>query len=84
IFLIGDNDNKKLFTDLIDNSAFIPFWASPAGQNLSTYLRLVRKFSQEKISKLPYEAIMSYWKSFINYKLDQGKIIDPVQGELER
>ncbi|WNM14991.1 hypothetical protein RNM01_04570 [Mesomycoplasma ovipneumoniae] len=25
IFLIGDNDNKKLFTDLIDNSAFIPF-----------------------------------------------------------
>ncbi|MDW2892826.1 hypothetical protein R7V75_02470 [Mesomycoplasma ovipneumoniae] len=84
IFLIGDNDNKKLFTDLIDNSAFIPFWASPAGQNLSTYLRLVRKFSQEKINKLSYEAIMSYWKSFINYKLDQGKIIDPVQVELER
>lgn len=84
IFLVGDNDNKKLFTDLVDNSAFIPFWASPAGQNLSTYLRIIRKFSQEKINKLPYEAIMSYWKSYINYKLDQGEIIDPVQAELEK
>ncbi|MCI8283353.1 hypothetical protein FEF30_02060 [Mesomycoplasma hyopneumoniae] len=27
---------------------------------------------------------MSYWKSYINYKLDQGEIIDPVQAELEK
>ncbi|WP_341420408.1 Mbov_0399 family ICE element protein [Mesomycoplasma ovipneumoniae] len=78
LFLIGDNDNTKLFSDIINSELYIPFWQSPAGKKLEKYLTQVRGFNNKYIEKLFYEKIIAHWKSYINYKYDKGEIQDPI------
>ncbi|WP_341492364.1 Mbov_0399 family ICE element protein [Mesomycoplasma ovipneumoniae] len=78
LFLIGDNDNTKLFSDIINSELYIPFWQSPAGKKLEKYLTQVRGFNNKYIEKLSYEKIIAHWKSYINYKYDKGEIQDPI------
>ncbi|MDW2892163.1 Mbov_0399 family ICE element protein [Mesomycoplasma ovipneumoniae] len=78
LFLIGDNDNTKLFSDIVDSDIYIPFWQSPAGKKLEKYLSQVRGFNSKYIEKLSYEKIIAHWKSYINYKYDKGEIQDPI------
>ncbi|XBE78396.1 hypothetical protein VQY16_01180 [Mesomycoplasma ovipneumoniae] len=79
LFLIGDNDNTKLFSDIVDSSnIYIPFWQSPAGKKLEKYLIQVRGFNNKYIERLSYEKIIAHWKSYINYKHDRGEIQDPI------
>ncbi|MDW2891233.1 Mbov_0399 family ICE element protein [Mesomycoplasma ovipneumoniae] len=78
LFLIGDNDNTKLFSDIINSDIYIPFWQSPAGKKLEKYLTKVRGFNNKYIEKLSYEKIIAHWKSYINYKYDKGEIQDPI------
>ncbi|WP_337903432.1 Mbov_0399 family ICE element protein [Mesomycoplasma ovipneumoniae] len=78
LFLIGDNDNTKLFSDIINSELYIPFWQSPAGKKLEKYLTQVRGFNSKYIEKLSYEKIIAHWKSYINYKYDKGEIQDPI------
>ncbi|MDW2861066.1 Mbov_0399 family ICE element protein [Mesomycoplasma ovipneumoniae] len=78
LFLIGDNDNTKLFSDIVDSKIYIPFWQSPAGEKLEKYLTQVRGFNNKYIEKLSYERIIAHWKSYINYKYDKGEIQDPI------
>ncbi|MCN0158420.1 Mbov_0399 family ICE element protein, partial [Mesomycoplasma ovipneumoniae] len=74
LFLIGDNDNTKLFSDIVNSELYIPFWQSPAGKKLEKYLTQVRGFNNKYIEKLSYEKIIAHWKSYINYKYDKGEI----------
>ncbi|EXU60945.1 Mbov_0399 family ICE element protein [Mesomycoplasma ovipneumoniae] len=78
LFLIGDNDNTKLFSDIVNSDIYIPFWQSPAGKKLEKYLTQVRGFNSKYIEKLSYEKIIAHWKSYINYKYDKGEIQDPI------
>ncbi|XBE78072.1 hypothetical protein VQY16_03865 [Mesomycoplasma ovipneumoniae] len=78
LFLIGDNDNTKLFSDIVNSELYIPFWQSPAGKKLEKYLTKVRGFNDKYIEKLSYEKIIAHWKSYINYKYDKGEIQDPI------
>ncbi|MDW2870674.1 hypothetical protein R7V45_00805 [Mesomycoplasma ovipneumoniae] len=78
LFLIGDNDNTKLFSDIVDSNIYIPFWQSPAGKKLEKYLVQVRGFNNKYIERLSYEKIIAHWKSYINYKYDKGEIQDPI------
>ncbi len=78
LFLIGDNDNTKLFSDIVNSELYIPFWQSPAGKKLEKYLTQVRGFNNKYIEKLSYEKIIAHWKSYINYKYDKGEIQDPI------
>ncbi|WNM16705.1 Mbov_0399 family ICE element protein [Mesomycoplasma ovipneumoniae] len=78
LFLIGDNDNTKLFSDIVNSDIYIPFWQSPAGKKLEKYLIQVRGFNNKYIEKLSYEKIIAHWKSYINYKYDKGEIQDPI------
>ncbi len=78
LFLIGDNDNTKLFSDIVDSEIYIPFWQSPAGKKLEKYLMQVRGFNSKYIQKLSYEKLIAHWKSYINYKYDKGEIRDPI------
>ncbi len=78
LFLIGDNDNTKLFSDIVDSNIYTPFWQSPAGKKLEKYLTKVRGFNNKYIEKLSYEKIIAHWKSYINYKYDKGEIQDPI------
>ncbi|MDW2915775.1 hypothetical protein R7Z46_02475 [Mesomycoplasma ovipneumoniae] len=78
LFLIGDNDNTKLFSDIVDSDIYIPFWQSPAGKKMEKYLTKVRGFNHKYIEKLSYEKIIAHWKSYINYKYDKGEIQDPI------
>ncbi|WP_337902584.1 Mbov_0399 family ICE element protein [Mesomycoplasma ovipneumoniae] len=78
LFLIGDNDNTKLFSDIVNSELYIPFWQSPAGKKLEKYLTKVRGFNNKYIEKLSYEKIIAHWKSYINYKYDKGEIQDPI------
>ncbi|MBG0730748.1 Mbov_0399 family ICE element protein [Mycoplasma sp. 'Moose RK'] len=84
LFLIGDNDNTKLFSDIVNSNIYIPFWYSVAGKNLEKYLKQIRGFNQKYIKDLSYEKIMAHWKSYINYKLDKGEILDPVSQEITK
>ncbi|MXR33709.1 Mbov_0399 family ICE element protein [Mesomycoplasma hyopneumoniae] len=78
LFLIGDNDNTKLFSDIVDSNIYIPFWQSPAGYKLKNYLSQIRGFNNKYIENLSYEKIILHWKSYINYKYDKGEIADPI------
>nr|WP_240536322.1 hypothetical protein [Mesomycoplasma hyopneumoniae] len=78
LFLIGDNDNTKLFSDIVDSNIYIPFWQSPAGYKLKKYLSQIRGFNNKYIENLSYEKIILHWKSYINYKYDKGEIADPI------
>ncbi|MDW2835831.1 hypothetical protein R7U59_03045 [Mesomycoplasma ovipneumoniae] len=78
LFLIGDNDNTKLFSDIVNSELYIPFWQSPAGKKLEKYLTQVRGFNNKYIEKLSYEKIIAHWKSYINYKYYKGEIQDPI------
>ncbi len=78
LFLIGDNDNTKLFSDIVDSDIYIPFWQSPAGKKLEKYLTQVRGFNNKYIEKLSYEKLIAHWKSYINYKYEKGEIQNPI------
>ncbi|WP_337899469.1 Mbov_0399 family ICE element protein [Mesomycoplasma ovipneumoniae] len=78
LFLIGDNDNTKLFSDIVNSELYIPFWQSPAGKKLEKYLTKVRGFNNKYIEKLSYEKLIAHWKSYINYKYEKGEIQDPI------
>ncbi|MDO6856482.1 hypothetical protein Q4502_02035 [Mesomycoplasma ovipneumoniae] len=84
LFLIGDNDNTKLFSDIINSELYIPFWQSPAGKKLEKYLSQVRGFNNKYIKKLSYEKIIAHWKSYINYKYDKGEIQDPISSIISK
>ncbi len=84
LFLIGDNDNTKLFSDIINSELYIPFWQSPAGKKLEKYLTQVRGFNNKYIEKLSYEKIIAHWKSYINYKYDKGEIQDPISSIISK
>ncbi|MDW2835850.1 hypothetical protein R7U59_03165 [Mesomycoplasma ovipneumoniae] len=84
LFLIGDNDNTKLFSDIINSDIYIPFWQSPAGKKLEKYLTQVRGFNSKYIEKLSYEKIIAHWKSYINYKYDKGEIQDPISSIISK
>ncbi|VEU66118.1 Mbov_0399 family ICE element protein [Mesomycoplasma hyopneumoniae] len=83
IFLIGDNDNTKLFSDIISSNIYIPFWHSIAGKHLEKYLKEIRGFNNNYIKALSYEKIMQHWKSYINYKLDKREIQDPISEKIQ-
>ncbi|WP_341516298.1 Mbov_0399 family ICE element protein [Mesomycoplasma ovipneumoniae] len=84
LFLIGDNDNTKLFSDIVDSEVYIPFWQSPAGKKLEKYLIKVRGFNNKYIENLSYEKLIAHWKSYINYKYDKGEIQDPISSIISK
>ncbi|WP_069099004.1 Mbov_0399 family ICE element protein [Mesomycoplasma ovipneumoniae] len=84
LFLIGDNDNTKLFSDIVNSNIYIPFWQSPAGKKLEKYLTQVRGFNNKYIERLSYEKIIAHWKSYINYKYDKGEIQDPISSIISK
>ncbi|WP_341513412.1 Mbov_0399 family ICE element protein [Mesomycoplasma ovipneumoniae] len=84
LFLIGDNDNTKLFSDIVDSDIYIPFWQSPAGKKLEKYLAQVRGFNSKYIQNLSYEKLIAHWKSYINYKYDKGEIQDPISSIISK
>lgn len=84
LFLIGDNDNTKLFSDIVDSEIYIPFWQSPAGKKLEKYLAQARGFNSKYIQNLSYEKLIAHWKSYINYKYDKGEIQDPISSIISK
>lgn len=77
LFLIGENSNTSLFTDIVHTNYYIPLWSSLAGKHLKEYLKKVRKFSEKIIDNLSYEKVLSYWKSYVDFKLNKNQIQDP-------
>ncbi|VEU66289.1 Uncharacterised protein [Mesomycoplasma conjunctivae] len=84
LFLIGENSNTSLFTDIVHSNYYTPFWSSLAGKNLKEYLKKERKLSEKNIDSLSYEKVLSYWKSYIDFKLNKNQIQDPNLSDLAK